>query len=83
MVICKAFDSASFVQQLMSYFSLEEEKGKDKFHFQKYTLFKVHKVNLSSTRFINKFCSIYLGIMVLGSYNTLDLIWKRWHWILM
>ena len=42
MVICKAFDSASFVQQLMSYFSLEEEKGKDKFHFQKYTLFKVH-----------------------------------------
>ena len=43
MVIYKAFDSAKFVQQLLSYFSLEEEKGKDKFHFQKYTLFKVHE----------------------------------------
>jgi hypothetical protein len=44
MVIYKAFDSAEFVQQLLSYFSLEEEKGRDKFHFQKYTLFKVHEI---------------------------------------
>ena len=44
MVIYKAFDSANFVQQLLSYFSLEEEKGKDKFNLRRYTLFKVFKI---------------------------------------
>ena len=42
MIVYKAFDSTKFVQQLLLYYSLEEEKGKDKFHFQKYTLFKVY-----------------------------------------
>ena len=36
-----ALSTSSFVQQLLSYFSLEETKGKDKYSIQRCTLFKV------------------------------------------
>ena len=76
MVIYKAFDSTNFVQQLLSYFSLEEVKGKDKFHFWRYTMFKVHGIIIFFVKlnFNMYICSTYLGIMALGSCPTLDLM---------
>ena len=41
-VVYDVLSSSNFVQQLVSYFSLEEVKGKDKYNTQRYILFKVH-----------------------------------------
>ena len=40
-VVHDALSSYGFVQQLLSYLSLEEAKGKDKYSIQRFTLFKV------------------------------------------
>ena len=40
-VVYDAFSSADFVEKLVSFLSLEENNGKDRFDRQKFTLFKV------------------------------------------
>ena len=40
------FTDAQFIETLVKLLTLEENKGKDRFHAKHFTLFKVHTVNL-------------------------------------
>ncbi len=40
--IFELFSQAQFIEKLIKYLSLEEQKGKDRFHSKHFTLFKVH-----------------------------------------
>jgi len=45
---CPIFDkftSAQFIESLVKYLTLEENKGKDKFHAKYFTLFKVGSIS--------------------------------------
>ena len=72
--IYDAFTDEAFVGKVLEYLQLEEHKGKDKFHSEYFTIFKVRKAgNVYLYIFITEFTATNSTIYVLSCPKSMSL----------